>query len=99
MIKRADSMGGWRWSLLVAASYVVGLLSLGMVAASRQIGVRDIFCYSAEVFSTLGLGDLHATSDLRMLTSVEAQGQRMRVCDPIAGALSGRARAPKPCGT
>ena len=27
------------------------------------------------------------------------QGKRMKVCDPIAGALSGRARAPKPCGT
>src|SRR3954449_450905 len=27
------------------------------------------------------------------------QGNRMKVCDPIAGALSGRARAPKPCRT
>src|SRR4051812_37887221 len=27
------------------------------------------------------------------------QGERMKVCDPIAGALSGRARAPKPCRT
>jgi len=27
------------------------------------------------------------------------QGKRMKVCDPIAGVLLGRARAPKPCGT
>src|SRR5215217_5174286 len=27
------------------------------------------------------------------------QGKRMKVCDPIAGVLLGRARAPKPCRT
>src|SRR4051794_8887477 len=27
------------------------------------------------------------------------QGKRMKVCDPIAGALSGRSQAPKPCRT
>ena len=27
------------------------------------------------------------------------QGSRMKVWDPIAGVLLGRARAPKPCGT
>jgi len=54
--------------------YLVGerLWGLGTVTASRQIGVQDIFYYSAEVFSTLGLGDIYATSYLRMLTSVEA---------------------------
>ena len=31
--------------------------------------------------------------------SMVAQGKRMKACDPIAGALSGRARAPKPCRT
>src|SRR3954469_12154149 len=29
--------------------------------------------------------------------SCPTQGKRMKVCDPIAGALPGRARAPKPC--
>jgi hypothetical protein len=47
-------------------------LGIGTVAASREIGVLDVFYYSAEVFSTLGLGDVYATSYLRMLTSVEA---------------------------
>src|SRR3954471_22386692 len=42
-----------------------------------------------------------ATWSLSLLqrTLRQAQGQRMKVCDPIAGALSGRARAPKPCRT
>lgn len=37
MIERADSMSGWRWYLLVAASYIAGLLSLG-VALRNNIG-------------------------------------------------------------
>ncbi len=54
--------------------YLVGerLLHLGAVTSFRGIGVQDIFYYSAEVFSTLGLGDIYATDYLRMLTSVEA---------------------------
>ena len=54
--------------------YLIGerLLGLGTLAASRPINVLDLFYYSAEVFSTLGLGDMSATSYLRMLTSVEA---------------------------
>jgi hypothetical protein len=57
-----------------AVGYLIGerVLSLGRMAASHQIGVRDVFYYSAEVFSTLGLGDVYATSDLRMLTAVES---------------------------
>ena len=55
-------------------AYLIGerLLGLGTLAASRPINVLDLFYYSAEVFSTLGLGDMSATSYLRMLTSVEA---------------------------
>jgi hypothetical protein len=54
--------------------YLVGdhVFQLGTVVSSRQIGVQDVFYYSAEVFSTLGLGDVYATSYLRMLTSIEA---------------------------
>jgi len=54
--------------------YLIGkrLFGLGALAASRPIAVLDVFYYSEEVFSTLGLGDMYATSYLRMLTSVEA---------------------------
>src|SRR3954462_6822178 len=31
--------------------------------------------------------------------SVPPQGKRMKVCDPIAGALSGRSQVRKPCRT
>jgi len=57
-----------------ASGYLIGerVLNLGTMAASHQIGMRDVFYYSAEVFSTLGLGDVYATSDLRMLTAIES---------------------------
>jgi hypothetical protein len=34
-----------------------------------------------------------------LFQSVGGQGKRMKVCDPMAGALSGRAQAPNPYGT
>jgi Ion channel len=59
---------------IFGVGYLIGerLFGIGAIAASRPIGMSDVFYYSAEVFSTLGLGDVYATSDLRMLTSVEA---------------------------
>jgi hypothetical protein len=59
---------------IFGCGYLIGerLFGIGAIAASRPISVLDVFYYSAEVFSTLGLGDIYATSDLRMLTSVEA---------------------------
>lgn len=48
------------------------ILGLGTLAADRPLTTVDIFYYSAETFTTLGVGDIFATSNLRMLTSVES---------------------------
>src|SRR3954451_19403869 len=50
---------------------------------------------------TRGAGWLAAHPVFRTadLPALSLQGKRMKVCDPMAGAVSGRSQVPKPCKT
>jgi hypothetical protein len=40
--------------------------------AGRAVGWKDYMYYSAENFTTLGLGDIYPVGDLRLITSIES---------------------------
>jgi Ion channel len=45
---------------------------IGAFKGAREMASADYFYFSAEAFSTLGLGDIYPTGSLRLLASVEA---------------------------
>jgi hypothetical protein len=47
------------------------VMEIGDFAGAREIGVFDYFYFSAEAFSTLGLGDIYPVGPLRLLASIE----------------------------
>ena len=47
-------------------------LGLGSFGGAREAGLIDYFHFSAETFTTLGLGDIYPLEGLRLLASVEA---------------------------
>ena len=59
---------------LYAAGYWAGdtTLALGGFAGSERYGTFDYFFFSAEAFTTLGLGDTHPTGPMRLLAGIEA---------------------------
>jgi len=57
--------------------YGVGLwfsdvvVDIGTFAGAREVGSFDYFYFSAEAFSTLGLGDIYPVGPLRLVASIE----------------------------
>lgn len=47
------------------------VIDIGSFAGSRQMVFVDYFYFSAEAFSTLGLGDVYPIGPLRLLGSIE----------------------------
>ena len=45
--------------------------NIGSFVSAHQVGISDYFYFSAEAFSTLGLGDIYPVGPLRLLASVE----------------------------
>jgi Ion channel len=63
--------------ILEIGIYAVGIwiaddvFDIGSFAGAREAGMFDYFYFSAESFSTLGLGDLYPVGPLRLLASIE----------------------------
>ena len=51
--------------------FSVDVAHLGKFGGAHASTVRDYFYFSAEAYSTLGLGDIYPLSDLRLIASVE----------------------------
>ena len=64
-----------------------------------QVGRKDQSNKRARPRSVLALLRPHPASSLRRDLLAWSQGKRMKVCDPMPGALSGRSQGPKPCRT
>jgi hypothetical protein len=58
---------------IYAFSYWFGdvVIDIGSFAGGRQTGLSDYFFFSAEAFSTAGLGDIYPVGPLRLLASIE----------------------------
>jgi Ion channel len=48
------------------------VVDIGAFKGAHEMATADYFFFSAEAFSTLGLGDIYPTGSLRLLASVEA---------------------------
>src|SRR3954463_16511916 len=82
-----------------ADASVHAILIVRPVARDRGYRALDLVEQGADLVTVVNLAARQRCGDDLARVGIHTQGKRMKVCDPIAGALSGRSEVRKPCRT